>query len=200
VQLRFKEPHRQKAILIDAQDNREQFLSSLLLDRGIVVVARFASLAEAASLHQMPDCDLVVTYLHTISATEFERVQIVAAKFNRPILAMSEDDDPQRIACLVEAGVDHVLCIGTSSDRLRSAVGQTLAIHERTQALRARLTRAEQRLEERKLIERAKSILIQQRAISEPDAMRELQTKSMKRNEPIAQVARTIIAAKELLG
>jgi response regulator NasT len=200
VQLRFKEPQRQKAILIDAQDNREQFLSSLLLDRGIVVVGRFGSLAEAAGLYQMPDCDLIVIYLHTISAIEFDRVHAVASKFARPVLAMSEDDDPQRIARLVEAGADHVLCIGTSSDRLRSAVAQTLAIHERTQILQDSLARAEQRLEERKLVERAKSILIQQRAISEPEAMRELQNKSMKRNEPIAQVARTIIAAKELLG
>jgi len=200
VQLRIKEPQRQRAILIDAQDNREQFLSCLLLDRGIVVVERFGSLAELANLHHFPECDLIVLCLDRIVRSELPRLGEMSEKIARPILAISEDDDPQRIAALVDAGADHVLCIGTSSDRLRSAVAQALAVHGRTQDLSAKLTRAEQRLEERKLIERAKGILIQQRSIGEADAMRELQHTSMKRNEPIAQVARTIIAAKELLG
>lgn len=200
MQIRIKEPQRYRAVLIDEQDNREHFLAALLQDRGIVVVQRFGSLGEAVNLHHLPDCDLVVVCLTEIARADCLRLQDGVKAFARPVLAITEDDDPDRVAALVAAGADHVLCIGTSTDRLRSAVAQAFASFGRMEGYRADVLRAEQRLEERKLIERAKGILIQQRAISEPDAMRELQHTSMKRNEPLAQVARTIIAAKELLG
>jgi response regulator NasT len=75
-----------------------------------------------------------------------------------------------------------------------------MATFARIQAAEDQASDLRRELEHRKLIERAKGILMTQRQITEQDAFREIQHRSMERNVPMPDVARSIIAAKELLG
>lgn len=198
--IRLKEPHRQRAVLIDGLGDREAFLDGLLLDRGIAVIARYASLAEACLARALPECDLVIVYLRTLTATAERDLGRLGQGASRPVLLICETDAPDQIAAGVIAGAHAVLSVGAASDRLRTACVAAIAQFERVDSLRRRALAAERDLETRKLVERAKGILMSQRGIGEGDAYRELQRVSMNRNEPIGDVARSIIAAKELLG
>ena len=93
-----------------------------------------------------------------------------------------------------------MLSVGASTDRLRVGVAAAIASFERAEAGRQRTAAAERALAERKSVERAKGILMQQRGIAEADAYREIQRQSMHQNQPLAVIAERIIAAKELLG
>lgn len=198
--IRFKEPQRHRAVLIDGQAGRESFLECLLGDRGITVVARYAAAGEVAGLRQLPECDLIILCVRALSEQVGRALGQMSERFGRPVLVISETDAPGQVEAAVSAGASAVLCIGPSTDRLGSAVASAISIHDRLQGFERRAVDAERRLEDRKLVERAKSILMQQRGISEPDAFRQLQRTSMDRNETLAHVARSVIAAKELLG
>ncbi|MEO1282397.1 MAG: ANTAR domain-containing protein [Pseudomonadota bacterium] len=178
----------------------DPFLECMFGDRGIVLVATYGSLQEALSVRSLPENDLMIVYLTDLSDDACRLLGELTDRFDKPLMLLTESDEPDRLSAAVLAGADSVLCVGASSDRLRNSAIAALATHERIGAYRARAADAERALVERKLIERAKGILMQQRGISEPDALRELQRSSMQRNEPLYEVSKTIIAAKELLG
>jgi response regulator NasT len=198
--VRLKEPERHKALLVDAVAGRERFLETLLLDRGILIIGRYSALGELIGLRDLPACDLVIAYLTGIDEAACKAIRSVSERFNRALLVITETGDEAQVANAVVAGADSVLPIGAGVDRLKCATTLAIAGFERTAALRRTVHDAEQRLEERKLIERAKGILMTQRGIAETEAVRELQTTSMRQNKPLPDVARRIIEAKELLG
>lgn len=198
--VRLKEPERHKAVLVDDVAGRERFLEALLLDRGILIVARYACLEELAGLRRPPECDLVIACVTPIDDTACRAIRRVTESLACALLVITETGNEAQIGSAIVAGADSVLPIGAGVDRLKCAAVIALASHERTSALRETARNAERRLEERKLIERAKGILMTQRGLAEPDAFRELQDTSMKRNQTLPDVARRIIEAKELLG
>jgi response regulator NasT len=198
--VRLKEPERHKALLVDAVAGRERFLETLRLDRGILIIGRYSALGELIGLRDLPACDLVIAYLTGIDEAACKAIRNVSERFNRALLVITETGDEAQIANAVVAGADSVLPIGAGVDRLKCATTLAIAGFERTATLRRTVRDAEQRLEERKLIERAKGILMTQRGIAETEAFRELQTTSMRQNRPLPDVARRIIEAKELLG
>lgn len=197
MQIRFRDLSHRRAILIDGRPHRDSFLELMLSDRGIAVVATYDCCADFASLKSIPDADLLIVYVATAASGPLGSA---VQRFAGPVVAMVETDDPAAVQTLMDCGAHSVVCVGPSSDRFKVASVVAVSVWERLKAEQARADSAERALQERKLIERAKGILMQQRGLNEPDAQRELQNKSMQRNEPLVEVARGIIAAKELLG
>lgn len=198
--VRLKEPERHKAVLIDAIAAREQFLETLLLDRGILIVERYTALSELLALRSPPVSDLIILYLTKIDETVSKALRAVRERFECAILVVTENTDETQIENLIVSGADSVLPIGAGIDRMKCAVALARASFEQSQSLRNDVRCAHRQLEERKLIERAKGILMTQRGITEPDAFRKLQETSMKQNQALSDVARRVIEAKELLG
>jgi response regulator NasT len=198
--LRLKEPERHKAVLVDAVAGRERFLEAMFMDRGILIVERYERLGEIITLHSLPACDLIIAYLDILDEAACRAIRAASEKFGRALLVITEAADVLQIANAVLAGADSVLPIGAAADRLKCAATIAIAAFERTGALRRAVEDAEEKLADRKLIERAKGILMTQRGIAETEAFRELQTVSMRQNRKLPDVARRIIEAKELLG
>ncbi len=198
--IRFKQPQRYRAVLLDGQDARAQFLESLLADRGRAVVARYGAVAEATTLRRLPESELIIVFCAEASPRELSALSSLSDEGARAVVAITENDDPIAIERLITAGATSVLCVGPSADRLGVAISSAIAMQQRLERLQQQADAAERRLEDRKLVERAKGILMQQRGLPEPEAFRALQHASMQRNEPLTDVARSIIAAKELLG
>ncbi|MEO1205244.1 MAG: ANTAR domain-containing protein [Pseudomonadota bacterium] len=200
MQIRLKEPRRHRAVLIDMRPGTDPFLECMFGDRGIMLVGTYGSLKETLLVRSLPECDLMIVYLNDLTEVACRLLSELTERFDKPLMLLTENDEPERVNAAIVAGADSVLCVGASSDRLRNSAITALAMHERIGSYKVRASDAERALSERKLIERAKGILMQQRGISEPDALRELQRSSMQRNEPLHEVSKTIIAAKELLG
>lgn len=201
MQIRLKEPHRQRATLVTLAERRDPLLEQMLLERGVVVIAHVVGLAGLSERAAPLSGELAVVYAD--DAAEAGASAIVArlsAQAGLSILVIAASDDPEHINALHEAGAHAVLPIGVASDRLSTAIASARAVHEQIDGHRRRAAQAEQALTERKLIERAKGILMETRRISEPEAFRHLQTTSMQKNQSLPEVARTVIAAKELLG
>jgi response regulator NasT len=198
--VRLKEPQRFRALLVDADQGRHRFLRSLLEDRGFVVVDSFASVEEMIAGARAAAADLLILYAETIVPHTCEQIHNARAAQAQPILLISECDTPGDVAAAIAAGADAILPIGVTADRFGCAAHSAMASFARTQIADARIDKLQREIEHRKLIERAKGILMTQRRITEQDAFREIQHRSMQRNIPMPEVARSIIAAKELLG
>ena len=118
----------------------------------------------------------------------------------KPLLVITESSDPQVMSDAISAGASFCQPLGVNADRLQSGVVGAIEVHKRLNSLQKERDKAVEGLAERRLIDRAKSIVMASRAFNESDAFAYLQKLSMTRNAPMVEIARSIIEAKELLG
>jgi response regulator NasT len=107
--------------------------------------------------------------------------------------------DSESIRAAVQAGVSAYVVGGLSPERVRPVLEVAIARFNEFQALRRELESAKSSLEERKVIERAKGILMKSRRLAEDEAFRLMRKMAMDRKVRLADVAREVIAAAEIL-
>lgn len=111
-----------------------------------------------------------------------------------------QDDASETITAAVKAGVSAYVVDGLHPRRIKPILQTAVARFQDFQALRRELAETKTTLAERKILERAKGILMKQRGMSEEDAYQALRKLAMNRNKRIVEVADGVIAAAELLG
>ncbi|MGD8810993.1 MAG: ANTAR domain-containing protein, partial [Gammaproteobacteria bacterium] len=117
----------------------------------------------------------------------------------RPIVLFSEDDHPETMQQAVAAGVNAYIVLGISGNRLRTAVDLAFVNFRQTETLRLKVIEAETALRDRKVIERAKGIIMQQRGVDEAAAYGLLRDRAMRQAVRIADVARMVNDASDML-
>ena len=110
-----------------------------------------------------------------------------------------DESDAASTRAAVRAGVSAYVVDGLRSRSVRPIVELAIARFEEHEALRRELREARLHLEERKLVDRAKGMLMQRRGVGEEEAYRLLRKVAMDRQVKIADVARDLIALAELL-
>jgi len=139
--------------------------------------------------------DLVVIHETSPDDALFELVALLLATRPTPLLLFCTDPDVDKMARALNAGVNAYVVNGYGVNRLRSLVhlAQARFAHERT--LRDALADVSHRFEERKLVDRAKGILMRARQLSEDEAFKVLRIASMHSNQRVGQVSQQVIAA-----
>jgi response regulator NasT len=148
--------------------------------------------------HDPPDLylfDVDMPQLDGLSAAR----ELTEEGLRRPIVVITGVDDPDLIDRSVATGVSAYLTKPIDDRALDAAIRLASSRHEEFKALEAEVTKAQQALEDRKLIEQAKGILISATGIPEPEAFRRIQRAARDRNLRLADVARRIVEQKALL-
>ena len=205
VNIRLKPTVLHRAMLIDAQPERAHLFTSFMADRGCQVSATARSVAEVLTRRgDVPgaedDISLLVLYTTDLSAKDVKDIEGLTKAIDKPLLVITESSDPQVVANAIAAGASFCQPLGVNADRLQSGVFGAIEVHKRLLSLQKERDQAVQALSERKLIDRAKAIVMDSRDLSEPQAFAYMQQLSMTRNTPLAEIARSLIAAKDLLG
>ena len=117
----------------------------------------------------------------------------------RPVVVVTGVDDPGLIERSIATGVSAYLTKPVDTGELEAAIALAAARHAEFQALEAEVDRAQQALEDRKLVERAKGLLMSALDLSEQDAFRRLQLTARERNLRLAEVAGRIVEQQSLL-
>jgi two-component system, response regulator PdtaR len=125
--------------------------------------------------------------------------QLAAAGLRRPVVVVTGVDDPGLIERSIASGVSAYLTKPVDSRELHAAIDLAAARHAEFQALESEVDRAQQALEDRKVVERAKGLLMTGLGLSEQDAFRRLQLAARERNLRLADVSRRIVEQKSLL-
>ena len=203
--IRLKPSALYRALLIDALPERAQLFASVMADRDYLVTAIVGSISEALAQQSGANnaddgIDLIVYYTTDLSVKERKAITQLTNAIYKPLLVITESSDPQVMSDAISAGASFCQPLGVNADRLQSGVVGAIEVHKRLNSLQKERDKAVEGLAERRLIDRAKSIVMASRAFNESDAFAYLQKLSMTRNAPMVEIARSIIEAKELLG
>lgn len=117
-----------------------------------------------------------------------------------PIIMLTAYNDDSYVNAALEAGACAYLVKPITSEQLLPAVKTAIARFQAQQQLAHEVEDLQDQLETRKLVERAKGILMEQNGLSESEAFRLLQKKSRDKCQPMKQTATDIIKAKEMLS
>jgi response regulator NasT len=117
----------------------------------------------------------------------------------RPIVMFTEDADTSHVRDAIAAGVTAYVVAGLAPERVRPVLEVALARFEYEEKLKRELAEARTQLAERKIVERAKGILMQRHAIGEPDAYARLRKAAMDKGLRMGDIAQRIVDAADLL-
>jgi two-component system, response regulator PdtaR len=123
----------------------------------------------------------------------FKLLQVLSDTGPCPVLVFTSDSDAEKITRATEVGVHAYVVNGYSPQRLRPLIHLAQARFKREQALHGEMRDIAGRLEERKVVDRAKGILMRARQMSDDDAFQILRTASMHSNQRLGQVSQHII-------
>lgn len=188
-----------RVLLIDDGAHRVSVIRDELTRQGHLVVG---VVAEALLIH---DCvvrlrpDVVIVDAESPSRDTLEHLATVSSTSPRPVVVFAEDPSQEPMQQALQAGVSAYVIAGLNPQRLMPVLQVAIARFEQDRALRAQLDAAQSQLSERKLIERAKGILMDDVGLSEEQAYRHLRKLAMDRGQRLAQVAERVVEARDLL-
>ncbi len=139
--------------------------------------------------------DLVMIYESRPDAALFDSIALVTTTAPRPVVVFTPDPDADSIAQATLSGVHAYIVNGYSPARLRSVMHLAQARFQREQAVREELAGLNRRFAERKLVDRAKGILMGAHQLREEEAYRALRTAAMHSKQRIGQVSQQVIDA-----
>ena len=144
--------------------------------------------------------DVIVIDTESPSRDVLEHLVVVTQHTPRPVVMFASDGAPGTIREATRAGVSAYVVDGLDKRRIRAIVDAAVARFEEFQSLREQLAEANLKLAERKLVERAKGILMKTRGLDEGAAYDLLRRSAMDRKLRLSEVARQLIDAAGLLG
>lgn len=145
-----------------------------------------------------PDC--LVLEAPSPDIDLLDRINDAMGAMLRPLVIFAHDASEQAIARAVKAGAASYVVDGLQVARIPAIMQVALARFEFLADLRSELGVAQQKLAERKYVERAKGLLMKSRGLSEDEAYHTLRRMAMERNRRMGDVARSVIEMAELLN
>jgi two-component system, response regulator PdtaR len=156
--------------------------------------------AQAIELAHASPPDLYLFDIEMPSVDGLEAAtQLAADGLRRPVVVVTGVDDPSLIERSIASGVSAYLTKPVDTRELEAALALASARHAEFKALEAEVDQTRQALEDRKLVERAKGLLMSALDLSEQDAFRRLQLTARERNLRLADVASRIVEQQSLL-
>ena len=144
--------------------------------------------------------DVIIIDSDSPTRDTLEQLSFVNARQPRPIVLFTEDRGNATIQAALKAGVSAYIVAGMQPDRLQPILDVAVARFEQDRALRDELRDTQERLAERKLIERAKGLVMKQKGVDEEEAYRVMRKLAMDRNRKLMEIAQQIIDVSELMG
>ncbi|MEY4756506.1 MAG: hypothetical protein RJA34_1404 [Pseudomonadota bacterium] len=179
---------------------RSRSLRIGLLQSGFNLVA---SLPADVFLHQrlaQLQPDLIIVDAESDARDALEHVVMATRDERRPIVMFTNDDDTTHVKDAVAAGVSAYIVAGLSSERIRPILDVAMARFQHEQQLRTELAQARTALHDRKVVDRAKGLLMQRLNISEQAAYDKLRRTAMEKGLKLADVAQRMLDVADLLS
>ncbi|TAK90004.1 MAG: ANTAR domain-containing protein [Burkholderiaceae bacterium] len=185
-------------------DLRDRALRIGLLEGGYNIVAVLPADVHLAErlLQLQPDMIIVdaESDARETLKNSLEHVVMATREQPRPVVLFTENADTGYAQQAFEAGVSAYVVAGLQPERIKPVLEVAQARFNVEQRLRAELASTRTQLAERKLIERAKGLLMQKHGLTEDEAYKRLRKGAMDKNLKLAELAERIVDAVELLG
>jgi response regulator NasT len=144
--------------------------------------------------------DLIIVDMESPSRDTLEDMRRITADRPRPIVMFVDQSDESTIAEAMRVGISAYVIDGLNPARVKPILDVAVARFAEYQKLRGELDQAKMDLADRKIIERAKGLLMTRRKIAEAEAYRLLQKLAMDQNQRLVDVARSVLAMDRVLN
>ncbi|WP_374320558.1 ANTAR domain-containing response regulator [Aquabacterium sp.] len=183
-----------------AELERSRILRIGLLEAGYNVVATFPGDSFLPDRIAQIQPDMIVVDAESQGRDILEHVVMATRDERRPIVMFSDDEDTSYVRKAISAGVSTYVAAGTPQEHIKTVIDVALARFEHEEQLHQELANAKSQLEERKLVDRAKGLLMSRQGLSEQDAYQRLRKAAMNKGIRVSEVAQRLIDAADLLG
>jgi response regulator NasT len=182
-----------------AQAERNAVLRIGLLESGYDIVASLpADIFLPERIAQLQP-DMIIVDSESDARDVLEHIVIATRDEPRAIVLFTEDPAPASVDAALAAGVSAYIVAGLQAERVKPVLDVALARFKREQTLRGELQDTRRQLAERKLIERAKGLLMARNRMTEEQAYQRLRSMAMNRKLRLAEVAQRILDVEDLL-
>ncbi|MDR3517767.1 MAG: ANTAR domain-containing protein [Azospirillaceae bacterium] len=182
-----------KILLIDSDPERAQTLADTLAGAGFSDILRVTAGGDLVETVQRLLPDLVIIDMALPDRDALEDIRALTTRAPRPIVMVADEDDPAFVAAAIAAGVCSYNLSGVSHRDIQPIVASAIALFRRYNHVETELAVANALLDERRLIERAKALLMRERKMTEPAAYKWLRRTAMDENRKLAQVAAELL-------
>lgn len=159
-----------KILVIDEDPVRAAILKEGLSDAGHMLVEWIADMSNLHVRISALDPDVVLIDLENPNRDVLEQMFQVSREVKRPIAMFVDQSDTTMITASVDAGVSAYIVDGLKKERIKPIVDMTISRFNAFSRLQRELDDTKTQLEERKIIDRAKGILMKQKGIDEDEA------------------------------
>jgi response regulator NasT len=188
-----------KIAIVDESPIRAAILEEGLREAGYTEVVRISEMQSLLSRIYALDPDVIVIDLENPSRDILEQMFQVSRAVRRPIAMFVDQSDTASIQASVDAGVSAYIVDGLKKERLKPILDLCISRFNAFSRLQDELDRTKSALEERKVIDRAKGILMRLKGLTEEEAYVLLRSTAMREKKKIGEIAQSILTASELL-
>ncbi len=189
-----------KVLLVDEEPGRAAILERALLDAGYVLVSKISSADRLTEHVAAAQPDIVIVDIDSPDRDCLENMAVLSRNNPKPVIMFSDADNEETIAGAIKAGVSAYVADGMNPERVRPIIQVAVARFREFQALRSELQKTRDQLADRKLIDKAKGLLMKHRKFNEDEAYHAMRKLAMERNQRLADTAKSVIEVFEMLG
>lgn len=188
-----------KIVIVDESPLRAAILIDGLRDAGLSQVIHLESTDNLLSRIYSIDPDVILIDLANPSRDVLEQMFQVSRIVKRPIAMFVDQSDSASIEASVDAGVSAYIVDGLKKERMKSILDLCISRFNSFSRLQNELERTKSALEDRKIIDRAKGVLMKAKALTEEEAYARMRNAAMNEKKKIVEIAQSIITASEIL-
>src|ERR1700744_3048240 len=193
-----KEPSP-KIVIVDESPLRAAILEEGLREAGFTGVVHISEMQSLLSKIYAQDPDIILIDLENPSRDVLEQMFQVSRAVRRPIAMFVDQSDAASIQASVDAGLSAYIVDGLKKERIKPILDLCVSRFNAFSKLQDDLDRTKNALEERKVIDRAKGILMKLKGLTEDEAYVLLRSTAMREKKKISEIAQSILTASELL-
>jgi two-component system, response regulator / RNA-binding antiterminator len=183
-----------KIMLVDEDPDRAASVRAALVDAGYQVISTLTSALALYERVEEQSPDVIIIDTDSPSRDVLEHIALISASKPKPIVMFSDNRDGETIRSAVRAGVTAYIVDGLSHSRLQPILSVAVERFEAEQELRRELSETKIMLADRKIVERAKGLIMKQAGCDEETAFGHLRTLAMERGVRLAEAAATVIS------
>ena len=188
-----------RILVIDENPIRRAILDAGLKDAGFSNIALLGDTQGLLDRIYAVDPDVIIIDLQNPSRDVLEQMFQVSRIVRRPIAMFVDQSDRATIEKAIDAGVSAYIVDGLKRERVRAILDMTISRFRAFERLRAELEETKSALRERKVIEKAKGILMKSRGLDEEAAYALLRRTAMSKGKRIGDIAESLVSAIDLL-
>nr|CAD6430435.1 chemotaxis protein CheY [Rhizobium sp. Q54] len=186
-------------LVIDENVIRASIIEEGLREAGHSHVTVIHDIYGVARLIETQKPDVIIIDIENPNRDMMEHLFQLTRTVSRPIAMFVDRSDTASIEAAVEAGVSAYVVDGLKKERVKSILDMAVSRFNAFSRLQRELTEARTALEERKVVERAKGILMKMKGLSEDEAFRLLRQSAMNEKKKMAEIAQSVVTAAGLL-